>query len=125
MSWAASAPSSASEPESRGPGWRGREDDLRPAWSRNLTRKITRHPKVYVAGSGLAAYLLGKDPSALARPTDPARGLLTETFVVNEILRRASWLDQEVRLHHLRDRGGAEIDLVVEAADGRVVAIEV
>lgn len=96
-----------------------------PAWSRNLTRKVTRHPKVHLVDTGLAAHVLGKNPGALARPTDPARGPLYETFVVNELLRQASWLDEEVRLHHLRDRDGAEIDIIVEAADGRVVGVEV
>lgn len=96
-----------------------------PAWSRNLTRKITRHPKVHLTDTGLAAHLLGKDPAALARPTDPARGPLVETFVFNELHRQTTWLEGEVRLHHLRDRDGAEIDIVAEAADGRIVAVEV
>lgn len=96
-----------------------------PAWSRNLTRKITRHPKIHLTDTGLAAHILGKDPTALARPTDPARGPLVETFVFNEIHRQTTWLDDEIRLHHLRDRDGAEIDIVAESADGRIVAIEV
>lgn len=96
-----------------------------PAWSRNLTRKITRHPKIHLTDTGLAAHLLGKDPAALARPTDPARGPLLETFVVNEVHRQVGWLDDDVRLHHLRDRNGPEVDIVAEAPDGRIVAIEV
>lgn len=96
-----------------------------PAWSRNLTRKITRHPKIHLTDTGLAAHILGKDPAALARPTDPARGPLVETFVFNEIHRQTTWLDDEIRLYHLRDRDGAEIDIVAESADGRIVAIEV
>ena len=96
-----------------------------PAWSRNLTRKITRHPKIHLTDTGLAAHVLGKDPVALARPTDPARGPLFETFVFNELHRQTAWLDDETRLHHLRDRDGAEVDIVAEAADGRIVAIEV
>lgn len=98
---------------------------LLPAWSRNLTRKITRHPKVHIADTGIAAHILGKDPTALARPTDGARGPLLETFVLNELHRQTTWLDDEVRLHYLRDRDGAEVDIVAEAADGRIVAIEV
>jgi predicted AAA+ superfamily ATPase len=96
-----------------------------PAWSRNLTRKITRHPKIHLTDTGLAAHILGKDPAALARPTDPARGPLLETFVFNEIHRQTTWVDDEIRLHHLRDRDGAEIDIVAESTDGRIVAIEV
>lgn len=98
---------------------------LVPSWSRNLTRKVTRHPKVHVTDTGIAAHILGSNPDSLRRPTDPARGPLLETFVSNELLRQASWSEIDVRLHHLRDRDGAEIDFIAEAADGRVVAIEV
>ncbi len=98
---------------------------LLPAWSRNLTRKVTRHPKIHITDTGLAAHLLGKDATAINRPTDPARGPLHETFVINELIRQTTWADQDFRLRHLRDRDGAEIDIVAEASDGRVVAIEV
>lgn len=98
---------------------------LLPAWSRNLSSKAVHRPKVHITDSGLAAHLLAKNPESLARPTDPARGQLLESFVVNELHRQASWLSQQVRLHHFRDRDGAEIDIIAEAADGRFVAIEV
>ena len=98
---------------------------LLPAWSRNLSSKVAHRPKVHITDSGLAAHLLGKSPESLARPTDPARGPLLESFVANEMHRQASWLDEEVRLHHFRDRGGAEVDIIAEAADGRFVAVEV
>ncbi len=98
---------------------------LLPAWSRNLTTKITRHPKVYLTDTGIAAHLLGKTPTALARPDDPARGSLIESFVVNELTKQLGWVGDEVRLHHLRDRDGAEIDLILETNDGRVLAIEI
>ena len=98
---------------------------LLPAWSRNLSSKVSHRPKVHITDSGLAAHVLGKSPESLARPTDPARGPLFESFVANEIHRQASWLDEDVRLHHFRDRGGAEVDMVAEAADGRFVAVEV
>ena len=98
---------------------------LLPAWSRNLSSKVARRPKVHITDSGLAAHLLGKNPESLMRPTDPARGQLLESFVANELNRQASWLDQDVRLHHLREWGGAEIDIIAEAADGRFVAVEV
>lgn len=43
----------------------------------------------------------------------------------NEIHRQTTWLDDEIRLYHLRDREGAEIDIVAESTDGRIVAMEV
>lgn len=96
-----------------------------PAWSRNLTARAKRRAKVLIPDPGLAAWLLGKSPQALARPTDPATGQLVETFVATELLRQMAWADIEVSLWHWQDRDGAEIDLVLEAADGRVLGIEV
>jgi hypothetical protein len=59
-----------------------------PAWSRNLTRRVKRHPKIFIADPGLAAWLLGKTPDALQDPADPATGQLVETFVFNELRRQ-------------------------------------
>lgn len=96
-----------------------------PMWSRNLSTKAAKAAKVYVTDSGLAATLANKDAKALARPTDTSVGALTETFVASEIAKQLSWDGFGARLHHYRDRGGPEIDLVLEAPDGRIVAIEV
>lgn len=96
-----------------------------PAWSRNLTAKVVRRPKIYLSDSGLAASVLGKSPNALRRPTDPAAGPLFESFVVGELARQLTWCEEPVTMFHFRDRGGAEVDVVLEAADGRVVAIEI
>ena len=96
-----------------------------PKWSRNLSTKEAKAAKLYVTDSGLAAALTNKDPAALARPTDTSVGGLVETFVTNEVAKQLTWDDTGARLHHYRDRGGPEIDLILEAPDGRVVAIEV
>jgi hypothetical protein len=96
-----------------------------PAWSRNLTTRAKHRAKILIPDPGLAAWLLGKSRTALARPTDPATGQLVETFVATELLRQLAWADTEVSLWHWQDRDGAEIDLVLEAADGRVLGIEV
>jgi len=98
---------------------------LIPAWSKNLTTKEKRHPKLHLTDSGLASWLCGKHIDALARPADASRGPLLETFVVNELRRQLTWSDTDAALHHFRDRDGAEVDVVLEASDGRVVAIEI
>jgi predicted AAA+ superfamily ATPase len=41
-------------------------------------------------------------------------GQLLETFVYQELRRQASWQEQDVRLHHFRDKDGAEVDVVLE-----------
>lgn len=96
-----------------------------PAWSRNLTRRVKRRPKVYIADPGLATYLVGKNADALADPTDPVAGQLVETFAATELRRQLTWADTDAALFHFRDRDGADVDLILEATDGRVIAIEV
>ena len=96
-----------------------------PMWSRNLSTKAAKANKLFITDSGLAAALASKDPAALARPADTSVGGLVETFAANEVAKQLTWDDSGIRLHHYRDRSGAEIDLILEAPDGRIVAIEV
>jgi uncharacterized protein len=96
-----------------------------PAWSRKVASKIIRRPKLHVCDSGLAAATLGKGPAALARLNDPSVGPLIESFVIAEIAKQLTWSEISARLHHLRDSAGWEVDAIVEAPDGRVVAVEV
>jgi uncharacterized protein len=96
-----------------------------PAWSRNLTRRVKRRPKVFLTDPGLAAWLLGKTPAALQDPADPATGQLVETFVFAELRRQLTWAATDVTMYHWQDRAGAEVDVILEAADGRVAGLEV
>ena len=96
-----------------------------PAWSRSLTLSTARRSKFHVADSGLAAGLLGVDADALASPTAPATGPLLETFVVNEIARQLSGSQSRCELSHYRDHKKHEIDLVLGADNGNVVAVEI
>lgn len=96
-----------------------------PAWSRNVTAKVVRRPKLHMVDSGLAASLLGVDPAGLARPDAAIAGPLLATFVAGELARQLTWSDTAATLSHWRDRDGREVDLVLEADDGRVAGIEV
>ncbi|MGQ0778495.1 MAG: ATP-binding protein [Pseudonocardiales bacterium] len=101
-----------------------------PAWSVNLTltSRMTKRPKLHLVDSGLAAHLQGITAEQFS-PVDPAAasrfGALLETFVVTEVLKQAGWASEVVSAYHYRTTDGVEVDLVLEAADGRVVAIEV
>lgn len=96
-----------------------------PGCSRNLTSKVKRRAKIYLTDTGLASRLLGVNAAALAHPTAVRAGQLLETFVVNEIIKQRTWSDVRVELYHLRDRDGAEVDLILESDDGRIAALEV
>lgn len=56
-------------------------------------------------------------------------GNLLETFVVGELRKQVSWLDEPVTLGHWRTNAGPkarddEVDLVVEYDGGKVLAFE-
>lgn len=95
-----------------------------PARSRNPLGKVIRHPKGFVCDTGLVASMHGVTAESLAQPIAPLQGRLVAMFVHNELVKQRTWSDSRVNLYHWRDRGGAEIDLVVEAVDGRVFGIE-
>ena len=96
-----------------------------PAWSRNPSARRVRRPKIHMTDTGLAAGLLGLEADALSAPTAPVTGPVLETFVVNEIARILAAGTDRLRLYHYRDHRGHEIDLVIERADGAVVAVEI
>jgi len=98
---------------------------LLPAWSPNATRRVIRRPKAHLVDTGFCAHLVGKSGAVLAEPTDPLGGALLESFVVGELTRQSGWSETRTRLYHLREHRGPEVDLIVEAADGRVLAFEV
>lgn len=99
-----------------------------PAWGRTLRKRAASAPKIHVVDSGVAARLLRLHPEKLALrdPTSLSQfGHLLETFVVGELIRQASWLDQVSVCGHWRTYEGDEVDLVVERDDGRLLAFEV
>lgn len=99
-----------------------------PAWSTNLTARIGKRPKLHLVDSGLAANLQGISAQRLS-PIDPAAvsrfGALLETFVVTEVIKQLGWSAIEAEPFHFRTTDGVEVDLVLEAPDGRVCAIEI
>lgn len=99
---------------------------LLPAWSRNLTTRVKRRPKIHLTDTGLAAWLREQSADSLARPEHAAvAGPLFETFVINELLKLRSVSEVEVSLWHVQDRAGGEVDCILETPAGRVVAMEV
>jgi predicted AAA+ superfamily ATPase len=94
-------------------------------WSTNLTSKVSRTPKAYVTDTGLAASLLQATEASLRPPGHAALGGLVETFVFTELTKAAALAEVPATIHHFRERDAREIDFVLEARDGRVVAIEV
>lgn len=99
-----------------------------PAWGKTLRARAVAAPKVHVIDSGVAARLLRLSPNKLSG-LDPTTltefGHLLETFVVGELRKQVSWLDEPVTVGHWRTHDDDEVDYVVEFDDGRILAFEV
>jgi uncharacterized protein len=95
-----------------------------PAYAPGLTQRAIGTPKLAFVDTGIAAYLLGQDAVRLGEP-DGAAGPMLETFVLMELARQLSWSEQRARLYHFRTKDQVEVDAVLEAPDGRIVAVEV
>lgn len=97
-----------------------------PAWTASLTRREVERPKAIVSDPGLALRLARVTEQQLLELTSAGfLGPALEGLVVSELLKQRTWSTQEYELFHFRDRGGLEVDLVAELADGSVVGFEV
>lgn len=92
-------------------------------YSRNITSRIVKTPKLYFTDTGLCCYLLGWD-SPLALMNGAMAGAMLETFVVGELLKRYWNRGREPRMFFYRDRIGSEIDILIES-NGRLMPVEV
>lgn len=95
---------------------------LIPAWSTNLTGKVISGGSSYGRQRSCEPSLTGMTPARIDDATSPF-GQLLEAFVAMEL--RLSWSENAATLSHFRDRNGAEVHLVLEHADARVIGIEV
>lgn len=96
---------------------------VRQPWHVNLGKRQVKTPKLYLADTGLMAAVLGADAERIAHDATLA-GALFETFVATELERQASWLEEPVTFWHYRE-GTREVDIIVERANGDILAIEV
>ena len=95
-----------------------------PAWGRNSEKRFTKSPKIFVNDTGLLCYLRGLNRQALERERT-FLGSVLENFVVMELTKQCGWAAMKCGLLHFRTHGGDEVDIVLEAADKRVVGVEV
>lgn len=97
-----------------------------PSWNANLTKRVVARPKVALLDSGLGAHLIGQTPGSLSAPSGLKYvGGLLEGFVGAELCKQRTWSSSRFGLHHFRDRDGGEVDLIIEAANGDLIAVEV
>lgn len=94
-----------------------------PAYAKDATKRVVKHPKGYLRDSGLRHGLL-RIPDLQALLSHPAGGASWEGMVIEEILRQLDGLGAGYGYSFYRTGAGAEVDLVLEGAFG-MVAVEI
>lgn len=94
-----------------------------PGWTVGISSKVGHRAKVHVTDTGLAAGALALSPQRLA--TGAIGGAFLESFVVNELTRQSTTIDEALTFAHFRDRSGVEVDIIIERPDGQIIAVEV
>lgn len=89
-------------------------------WFSNVSKRLSKTPKMYFLDTGLVSYLLGIDsPGQLAN--HPLRGAIFETFVMTEFWKHYANGGVTDRLFHYRDGAQREIDLLDECSPRRLL----
>lgn len=92
-------------------------------WFRNVGKRLTKSPKVYLRDSGLLHHLLNIS-SADELAGHPSRGASWEGFVIEDVLRRERAARPTSTPWFWRTAAGAEVDLLLDRG-GERVAIEI
>lgn len=99
-----------------------------PAWKKTDSGPVSR-PKLHLVDSGVGSRILrltaertpGYDPLF-----ETSFGHLLESFVVSEVRKAVSWLDEPFKIGYWRNRARVEVDLVLENLNsGTVIGLEV
>jgi hypothetical protein len=97
---------------------------VHPYMRNSAKRSVVGMPKIFFVDTGLACHLLGLKITETLH-TSQFFGGLVENFVFSELIKHATWSEEEVQFYHFRDKVGREVDLVIELSDGRVIGVEV
>jgi predicted AAA+ superfamily ATPase len=94
---------------------------LRPYFT-NIGKRLVKTPKVYFTDTGTLCYLAGlKDAEHAA--SGPLGGVIFETAVLAEIMKRYVHSGQDPHLYFWRTSHGSEVDFIVEQG-GKLIPIE-
>jgi len=93
-----------------------------PPWTRSVTKRLVKSPKLYPVDTGLSAFLTGHRDSEVLW-NGPLKGPLFETAVLGEILKVFHNAGDLPAVHFWRSSDGMEVDFVIEA-QGKLHGIE-
>jgi predicted AAA+ superfamily ATPase len=96
---------------------------LLPPHFENFGKRLVKSPKLYLADSGLACFLLGIE-SDKQLDASPFLGPVFEGYVASEIVKSQLNAGKRRELYHFRDQKGLEVDFVVPTGEGTVALVE-
>jgi uncharacterized protein len=94
-----------------------------PPYFRNIGKRLTKSPKLYLRDTGLLHHLLNIS-SAEELDSHPIRGPSWETFVLEDLIRREKLTNPHTQFFFWRTATGDEVDLLLERGS-ELTAIEV
>jgi len=94
-----------------------------PAYEKNVTKRIVKHPKGYIRDTGLLHFILHLNDLDMLL-SHPQMGHSWESMVIENLLRELNCLGVHYDYYHYRTGGGAEIDLILEGEFG-LIPIEI
>lgn len=92
-------------------------------YSTNISKRVTKRPKIYFLDTGLCSYLTDWS-SSKTLASGAMRGAIFETFVVGEILKSYLHNGLGPQLYYYRDNNGKEIDLII-SQDNTLYPVEI
>ena len=82
-----------------------------PPYFANISKRLTKTPKLYFYDSGLLCFLLGIE-EASQLDTHPLRGSIFENIAVSEMMKNRYNNAKEPNLYFYRENSGREVDIV-------------
>ncbi|MBF0253214.1 MAG: ATP-binding protein [Candidatus Omnitrophica bacterium] len=83
------------------------------SYSRNVSKRVVKSPKIYFTDTGLLSYLL-RYPDAASLMSGPQAGALFENLIVAELLKLKINYNLNFELYFFRDSNHNEIDVVID-----------
>lgn len=83
-------------------------------YSKNKRDEISKAAKIFFYDTGVRNAIIG-DFSALESRTD--KGALFENFIISELIKQNSYLENNSKFYYWRTKQGSEIDVVLEKGD--------
>ena len=88
-----------------------------PPYYANISKRLTKTPKLYFYDSGLLCFLLGIE-QASQLDTHPLRGAIFENIAVTEMIKNRYNIAKEPNVYFYRENSGREVDIIENTPDG-------